>query len=63
MLRTCRQETPMLFWLKSLLVWPNTEHYPDIYLAELRRTTKTLLIGQSLPQDLNSEQPECDENC
>lgn len=42
--RTCRQGTRILFWLKSLLVWPNFEHYPDIYLVELRQTTKKVII-------------------
>jgi len=41
--RTWRQETPILFWLKSLLLWPNLEHYPDIYLVELRQTTKNVI--------------------
>ena len=41
--RTRRQGTPILFWLKSLLVWHNFEHYPGSYLEELRQTTKNVI--------------------
>jgi hypothetical protein len=43
MSRTWRQGTPILFWLKILLEWHNLEHYPGIYLVELRQTTQNVI--------------------
>ena len=41
--RTWRQGTPIILWLKGLLVWHNLEHHSGIYLMELRQTTKSVI--------------------